>query len=160
LLELVVVVAIVGVLLAISAPSFQTSLKSAHLSAATSSVTAAIQSTRFNAIVSGCNYQVAFSQSTTTYVITAQKLSGNPPACATTYTSVGSGSPISWSGSGDISLKASTTLTFLPNGVVNLYSGGSTPCTTGLACLVLSNGTVATNTIIVSGVGNVKVTSP
>ena len=163
LLELVVVVAIVGVLLAISLPSFQNSLKSVHLSSATTSVTGAIQSTRYKAIVSGCQYTIAFSQTTTTYQIAWQVLSGNPPSCATTYTNVGS--PIPWSTSGDVSLKASTTLLFKTNGMVTLSSGGSTPCTTGnnitpVACLVLSNGTTATNTIIVSGVGNVGVTSP
>jgi len=157
LLELVVVVAIVGVLLAISAPSFQTSLKSAHLSAATSSVTAAIQSTRFNAIVSGCMYSIAFSQSTTTYQIGKQPLTGNPPACGTLGNS---GSPISWSGSGDISLTPSITLQFCPNGTVGLYSAGTNTCTVAIPTFTLSNGTVATNTIIVSGAGNVKVTSP
>ena len=158
LLELVVVVAIVGVLLAISLPSLQTSLKSAHLSAATSSVTGAIQSTRFKAVVSGCNYTIAFSQTNTTYQVAGQTLSGTPPTCATTYTNVGSALP--WSTSGDVKLLASTTLQFNPNGIVSLSSGGSSPCTNGVACLKLSNGTVATNTIIVSGVGNVTVTSP
>jgi Tfp pilus assembly protein FimT len=166
LLELIVVVAIVGVLLAISVPSVQSSLKSVHLSSATSSVTGAIQSTRYKAIVTGCNYQVIFSQSTTTYQVTWLALGGIPPVCAATYTNAlpGGTLTIPWSTSGDVSLKASTTLQFIPSGIVSLVSGGSTPCTgngtTPVACLVLSNGTTATNTIIVSGVGNVTVTSP
>jgi Tfp pilus assembly protein FimT len=160
LLELVVVVAIVGVLFAIAMPSFQTTFKSAHLSSATSGVTAAIQTVRFKAVVSGCPYQIIFSQGTTTYQVAWEALStGSQPTCATTFTN--SGSPISWSGTGDgISLLASTTLQFTPSGIVTLASGGSSPCTTGVACLVLSNGTTATSTIIVSGAGNVKVTSP
>ena len=145
LLEIVVVLAIVGVLVAIALPSFQNTFKSVHLSSATSAV---------------------FSQSTTTYQLTTQTLSGTPPSCPVTLPFTNVGSPVSWSGTGDdISLLASTTLQFSPNGIVTLSSGGSTPCTTGnnmtpVACLILSNGTATTNTIIVSGVGNVTVTSP
>ncbi len=47
LLELVVVVAIVSVLLAISVPGYQSSMKSMHLSSATTAISGAIQSTRF-----------------------------------------------------------------------------------------------------------------
>jgi Tfp pilus assembly protein FimT len=161
-LELVVVVAIVGVLFAIALPSFQNTFKSVHLSAATSAVTGAIQSTRFKSIVTGCQYQIIFSQGTTTYQVTGQTLSGTPPSCTPTsppFNNVGPAIP--WSGTGDgISLLASTTLQFTPSGLVTLASGGSTPCTNAVACLKLSNGTATTSTIIVSGVGNVKVTSP
>jgi Tfp pilus assembly protein FimT len=166
LLEIVVVLAIVGVLVAIALPSFQNTFKSVHLSSATSAVTGAIQSTRFKSVVGGCNYQIVFSQSTTTYQLTTQTLSGTPPSCPVTLPFTNVGSSVSWSGTGDdISLLASTTLQFSPNGIVTLSSGGSTPCTTGnnmtpVACLILSNGTATTNTIIVSGVGNVTVTSP
>jgi Tfp pilus assembly protein FimT len=167
LLELVVVVALVGVLLAIALPAFQNSFKSVHLSAATSAVTGAIQSTRYKSVVSGCQYQIIFSQATTTYQLATQALTtGTPPSCPTTEAFTNTGPAVSWSGTGDgISLLASTTLQFSPNGTVTLSSGGSTPCTTGngitpVGCLKLSNGTVTTSTIIVSGVGNVTVTSP
>ncbi len=158
LVELIVVVSIVGVLFAIAVPNFLNTSKSMHLSSATSTMSGAIQSTRFKSVVSGCNYQLAFSQSNTNYQITGQTLSGNPPTCAASFTNVGSALP--WSTSGDVSLKASTTLQFSPNGTVTLSSGGSTPCTNGIACLILSNGSTTTSTIIVSGVGNVTVTSP
>ena len=159
LLELLVVVSIVGVLLAMAVPSFQNSFKSVHLSSATSAVTGAIQSARYKAVVSGCQYQIAFLQTTTTFQVTGQTLSGSPPSCASTFTNVGPA--ISWSGTGNgITLLASTTLQFTPAGIVTLVSGGSTPCTAGVACLKLSNGSTTTSTIIVSGVGNVTVTSP
>jgi Tfp pilus assembly protein FimT len=158
LVELVVVVAIASVLLAISVPGFQSTLKSVHLSSATTAVTGAIQSARFKAIVSGCQYNIAFSQANTAYQIAGQTLSGTPPSCAATFTNVGSAIP--WSTSGDVSLNVSTTLQFSPNGIVTLSSGGSLPCTTGIACFQLSNGSTTTSTIIVSGVGNVTVTSP
>jgi type IV fimbrial biogenesis protein FimT len=156
LLELVVVVAIVSVLLAISVPGYQSSMKSMHLSSATTAITGAIQSTRYKAIVSGCQYTIAFSQANTNYQIAGQSLSGNPPSCGS-LANVGSALP--WSTSGDVSLKVSSTLTFYPAGTMTA-TGGSTPCTNGIACLILSNGTTTTSTIIVSGVGNVKVTSP
>ena len=158
LVELLVVVGIISVMLAISVPNFQNSLKSIHLNSATTAVAGAIQSTRFRAIVSGCQYNIAFSQTNTTSQIAGQTLSGTPPSCAATFTNVGSALP--WSTSGDVSLIASTTLQFSPNGIVTLSSGGSTPCTSGIACLKLSNGFTTTSTIIVSGVGNVTVTSP
>jgi Tfp pilus assembly protein FimT len=158
LIELAVVVGIISVLLAISVPNFQNSLKSVHLNSATTAVTGAVQSTRFRAIVSGCQYNIAFSQTDTTYQIAGQVLSGSPPSCAAAFTNVGSALP--WSTSGDVSLIVSTTLQFSPNGIVTLSSGGLTPCTTGIACLKLSNGSATTSTIIVSGVGNVTVTSP
>ena len=157
LLELMVVVGIVGVMLAIALPSLRTSLKSAHLSAATSAVTGAIQSTRFKSIVSGCNYSHRLFPDQHHLPDYRADSIGAPPTCAATYSNVGSALP--WSTSGDVKLLASTTLQFSPNGIVSLSSGGSSPCAR-VACLKLSNGTVATNTIIVSGVGNVTVTSP
>lgn len=156
LLELTVVLAIVGVLLAISVPSFQSSLKIAHLSAATTQVRGAILSTRFQAIMQGCPYTIAFYQNNQNYQIQGQTPQNNPPTC-TANTAV----TIPWSTSGDVTLSASTTLQFAPNGIVTLVSGGSTPCPTGtVACLILSNGTPTTNTLFISGAGNVTVTSP
>jgi prepilin-type N-terminal cleavage/methylation domain-containing protein len=159
LVELIVVLAIIAVMVAIAMPTFKNSFSSANLSSATSAVTGAIQSTRYRAVVSGCNCELIFSQGNTTYQLAAYTLSGTPPICASTYTNVGS--PIAWSAAGDgVSLQASTTLQFQPNGMVTLISGGSTGCATNaLSCLRLSNGST-TNTINISGVGNVSVTTP
>ena len=160
LIELLVVVTIVGVLLAISVPSYQSSLKSIHLSSATTAVTGAIQSTRFRSVVSGCEYTLALTQGITTYQLAWQALSGNPPACPANSAFTNVGSAIPWSTSGDVSLTSSITLQFCPNGTVGLYSAGSTGCTTAIPSFTLSNGSSTTRTIIVSGVGNVTVTSP
>lgn len=161
LVELIVVLVIVGVLLAVAKPSFMVTFKSMNLSAATSAVTGAIQATRFKSVVAGCQYQLILTQGTTTYQLAwEQPSNASPPTCATTFTNINSA--ISWSGTGDgISLQSSSvTLQFCPNGTVGLYSTGSTTCTATIPNIVLSNGTVTTNTIAVSGVGNVKVTSP
>jgi len=158
LLELIVVLAIIGVLFAIAMPSFNTSFSSLHLSSATSAVTGAIQSTRYKAVVAGCNTQIVFSSGTTTYQITAYALSGTPPSCATSYSNVGSAIP--WAGTGDgISLQTSGTITFQPNGMVSLTGGSASCATNALGCFRLSNG-ATTNTINISGAGNVTVTSP
>lgn len=161
LLELLLVVAIVGVLLAISAPVYQSSLKSIHLSSATTSVTGAIQSTRFRSVVSGCEYTLALTQGITTYQLAWQALSGTPPACpvGSAFTNVGTAIP--WSTSGDVSLTSSITLQFCPNGTVGLYSTTAIPpCSAAISSFTLSNGSSTTKTITVSGVGNVTVTSP
>jgi Tfp pilus assembly protein FimT len=158
-----VVLAIVGVLCAIAMPTFQNNFSSMHLSAATSAVTGAIQSTRYAAVVNGCQYQIIFSQGTTTYQLARQALNQNttPPSCPTGEAFSNLGTPVAWAAAPDgISLLASTTLQFAPNGIVSLAGGGSAGCATGaLACLKLSNGTT-TSTINISGVGNVTVTSP
>ncbi len=161
LLELLVVLAVVGVLFAMAAPNFKNSFSSVHLSSATSAVSGAIQSTRYRAVVSGCQYQIVFSASTITYQLTSQALTGTPASCQTTESFTNVGATVPWSGNGNgITLQASTTLQFQPNGIVTLASGGSTGCATNaLACLRLSNGST-TSTINISGVGNVTVTSP
>lgn len=149
LVELVAVVAVIIVVSAIALPMAPNIVKAFHLTSATSSVAGVIQSTRYQAIMSGCPYQIAFNQNTTTYQITTQQVSGSPPTCAATYTN--SGGPVNWSTSTDVSLNASTTLQFNPNGIVTVPAGSRS--------LVFSNG-VTTRTVFVSGVGNVKVTSP
>ena len=78
LLELLVVLAVIGVLFAMAAPNFKNTFSSAHLSSSTSAISGAIQSTRYKAIVSGCQYQIVFSQGTTTYQLTSQALTGTP----------------------------------------------------------------------------------
>jgi prepilin-type N-terminal cleavage/methylation domain-containing protein len=161
LIETVMVVAIAGVMLAISLPIATNIYQGYHLSAASSAIAGAVQSTRYQALMVGCLYTLTLTSGTTTYQVAAQAVSGAPPACATAFTNVGGAIP--WSTSGDISMNAgaattSLVLTFSPNGTVTA-TGGLSPCTNGVGCLVLSNAKT-TNTIYVSGVGNVTVTSP
>ena len=150
LLELMVVVAILGVLVKISLPTIQNTILAYRLGAAASSVASAIQKTRYQAIMTGCSYTIAFTSGSTTYQVQSQAISGTPPACAGSFTNVGAAIP--WTTGGGISLNPSTTLQFNPNGIVT--------ATTGTLSLTLSNGSASTRTITVSGVGNVKVTSP
>jgi len=169
LLELVVVVAIIGVILSMSLPSIQNTILVYRLGAAASSVAAAIQQNRYQSVMIGCPYTVAFTAGSTTYEVQTQKIiqnsSSTAPVCETNL----DGSPkftdvtpppaiISWTSGTGVSLSPSTTFTFTANGIVSATQGGSNcamPCS-----FKVSNTQGATRTILVSGVGNVKVTTP
>jgi prepilin-type N-terminal cleavage/methylation domain-containing protein len=159
LLELMVAVFVIGVILKFSLPQMQNTMLSFRLGSAASSVAAAIQQTRYQAIMNGCYYTIAFTTGSTTYQVQAQASSGTPPTCASTFTNVGSA--VSWASGSGVSLVSSTTLEFGPSGIVGLPPSPSTnpltPCTS--CSLQLSNGN-ATKTITISGVGNVKITAP
>jgi hypothetical protein len=121
-----------------------------HLMAAVPAATGAIQSTRYQAIMTGCPYQIAFDQNTTSYQVFTQLLSGSPPVCAASFTAVGQ--PVPWSSSGDVTISASVKVQFSPNGAVTLVA----PAGTVPVSFNLTNGT-STETITVSGAGNVSV---
>ena len=143
-IEMLVVVAITGVLGALAFPAFMTSLSGYRLNAATSSISGAIQATRFQAIAQGYKYQLVLTSSNLSYQVSKMV----PPA--TTYTNVGSAIPIARTG--DVTLVGGTSFTwvFLGNGTVQGAGGGAIPT------LQISNGSV-TRTITMSGVGNVTV---
>jgi Tfp pilus assembly protein FimT len=150
MVELLMGVLISIVLVGIALPQVIPATRYYHLMSAAPAVTGAIQSTRYQAIMTGCPYQIAFNQNTTSYQVATEVLSGSPPACAGTFTSVGNTVP--WSSSGDISVSSSITLQFSPNGTVTVVTTPSTlPAT-----FSLTNGT-STETVTVSGVGDVSV---
>jgi prepilin-type N-terminal cleavage/methylation domain-containing protein len=161
LVELLVVLAIVILMLAIALPNINLAIKNMHLGSAASSLAAAIQSARYQAISTGCPVNVILPTGTCTgasgglcYQLTQEALTGTPPACASTFTpipNIGGPNPYSTS---DISLNASQTIQLNPSGTVTA-AGSSIPVNYSLI-LGLTNGS-ATKTINVSGVGNVKV---
>jgi len=141
-IELLVVVAISGVLGALAIPSFLNSVNGYRVRAASAAISGAIQATRFQAIMQGYQYQLVLTNSNLSYQVSNMV----PPA--TTFSNIGSAVPIAHMG--DVTLTASSyTYTFYANGTV------SGPVT----ALQLSNA-VTSNTITVSGVGNVSVTTP
>jgi Tfp pilus assembly protein FimT len=119
-----------------------------HLMSALPGVTGAIQGTRYQAIMTGCPYQIAFNANTTSYQVSTEVLSGSPASCAASFTNVGNAVP--WSSSGDVSIGTSITFQFSPNGTVTAVTTPSTMPAT----FSLTNGT-STETVIVSGVGDV-----
>jgi Tfp pilus assembly protein FimT len=161
-LELVIALAVMGVLVKISLPSIQRTILAYRLGAGASSAAAAIQQNRFQAIKVGCRFTIAFAAGSSTYQVQTQAISGTPPACATNvdgtpnFTNVGSATSWTPTSSG-IRVTSSPTLLFDPGGIV--YTQGSPPVICSPCSLQVSSGN-ATKTIAVSGVGNVKVTTP
>jgi Tfp pilus assembly protein FimT len=150
MVEVLMCLAVAVVLMAFALPRLIPATRFYHLMAAVPAVTGAIQSTRYEAIMAGCPYQITLNQNTTSYQVSMEALSGTPPACAASFTNVGAAVP--WSSSGDVSAGSSITLQFNPNGTItNVTAPGTVPATFNL-----TNGT-GTETITVSGVGNVSV---
>lgn len=150
MVELLLSIFVSIVLVGIALPRVIPVTRYYHLMTALPAVTGAIQSTRYQAIMTGCSYQIAFSSTTTSYQVLTQVLSGSPATCAAGFTNVGNAVP--WSSSGDISISSSITFQFSPNGTMTVVT---TPNTLP-AAFSLTNGT-STEAITVSGVGNVSV---
>jgi prepilin-type N-terminal cleavage/methylation domain-containing protein len=183
LLEIMVVLMIVLIMLKISLPYINNSMHDLHLGASASSLAAAVQSSRYLAISSGCSVQLAVNYATVSGQQTYQVLSqGTPPGCAATFSNYCQGPsgwvlqtqacPIPFSSS-DVSVTTVTvngvatvlssssptaTLQFNPSGMVTAASTTTPPVTSTLV-LSPSNGG-QTKTVNVSGVGYVKVTVP
>jgi Tfp pilus assembly protein FimT len=159
-LELVIALAVMGVLVKMSLPSIQNSILAYRLGAGASSAAAAIQQTRFLAIKLGCKHTVAFTAGSNAYRVQWQRFdeTTTPPACASTYYDVANNPTVAWTSAGSgIRVTSSPTLLFDPGGIV--YTQGSPPVMCTPCSVQVSNGS-ATKTVTISGVGNVKVTSP
>jgi prepilin-type N-terminal cleavage/methylation domain-containing protein len=140
LIELLVSLAIGVTLTAVAIPIVNSTMSYLHLNAAVSSVSGAISDARYQAIMHGYPYAVAFNKVTDAYQISSEP-GGAPAAFANV------GNPVPFSGSG-VTLNAATTLQFNPNGIV-------TPTVGGMTFTLSYMGLV--KTITVSGVGRVQV---
>lgn len=153
LLELVIVVAIIAILSAIALPIFTNTLHVYALKSSIGSVTAMIQSTRYQAIYHGCPYQLAFSAANYTYTVTTTAPAFGGTACLAAY---GPTTPpltaIPLSGSG-IALGGNVTIQFNPSGQVLGIVGPVNPVT-----LTLTYPTLPKETITVSNYGRLNVT--
>jgi Tfp pilus assembly protein FimT len=148
-LELIFVLLIGTVLTVCAVPIISDVVNSYRLKGAISSATWAIQSTRFQALMSGYPYEVTFQGNSSGYSPTYQIAS--KPSGQTSYANVGSSVPLSGS---DIKLTTATVVQFQPNGTVAVTQGGST-----VTSMQVSYGGNS-NTITVSNYGNLSVTSP
>jgi Tfp pilus assembly protein FimT len=146
LIEVLVVVTLGMVLTGIAVPLTLNSLKTVRLTAAVSTASGAIQSTRYLAIMHAYPYQMTFTPSTNSY----QVLSEVPPAA--TFSNFGTAIPIS--GPGAVTISRAITLQFYANGIVTEIP------TTGNMTFSITNAIGGSKTLTVSGVGNVAVTSP
>jgi len=85
---------------------------------AVSSITGAIQSTRYRAIFDGCPYHIRFSGTGNTFQVAGEAVSGG--ACATTFTNAGGADPF---GSPAVVLNQNVRLQFKPSGFVQATAG-------------------------------------
>lgn len=138
MLQMVVTLAVVGVLASVALPTTRYALRNYRLFAAVAAATGAITATRYQAIMHAYPYNITFSTNGN-----YQVASEVPPA--TSFTNVGTAVPIS--GVGDVTINQTTTLQFNANGTVS--------ATTGALSFTISNG-LLTKTISVTGVGDVS----
>jgi len=111
---MIVMLAIGTTLTVMAIPSINAGLRNYRIDGAISSVTWAIHSTRYQALMQGYPFQVAFSSASNNYQIQSMQ----PPAV--TFSPVGTAVPIS---SWPVVLSADTTLNFKPNGYVTAATG-------------------------------------
>jgi Tfp pilus assembly protein FimT len=143
LLELCIVVAILMILLSASVPTLMSTINSYKLTGATQSITWAIQSSRYQAIMKGYSFQLTVTASNNKYQI----LSKIPPA--TSFSNVGIAIPTT---SAPVTISpATTTLQFSPNGSITVVTGNSNPNTIALTYLN------KTQTITVTNYGSISV---
>lgn len=141
LIEALVVVAIASVLAGIAIPMILNAMKSYRLTAAVAAATGAIQSTRYQAIMRGYQYQIVITPATLSYRVYKML----PPA--TTFSADGAAIPIARSG--DVTIDQTATIIFKQDGTVSGTPSNMT--------FNITNG-IVTKQIQVSGVGNVSVT--
>ena len=132
------------ILAAMAVPAVRSSVQYFRVRSAVSSVTSAIQSTRYRAIFDGCPYNITFDKSANTLQVASETAGGN--SCAATFTNVGTAVPF---GTTAVTLNQNVTLQFRP--------GGSVQATTGTTTFTLTYGST-TKTVTVSSYGNINVT--
>ena len=150
LLEVVIVVLIAGLLAAIAIPSLVTTLRVMALRSAVASLTGAIQSTRYQAIFHGCQYQIAFSSATYSYTVASMSPAVGGNACLAAFGAAGPAVPLAGKGVG---LNGPVTITLHPSGLVQATAGN-------LNTIVLTHAMMpgSPETIQVSNYGKITVT--
>jgi prepilin-type N-terminal cleavage/methylation domain-containing protein len=149
LIELVIVVAISLVLVGIAVPRAVEALRQIRLRTAVSSLTGAIQSTRYQAIFHGCSYQIAFSAAAYNYQVSTEAAAAGGQVCNAAFANVGN--PIPLAGS-NVTLNAPVTLLFSPSGTVTATVGAANNIQLTAA------GVAAPELIQVSNYGKITVT--
>jgi Tfp pilus assembly protein FimT len=144
LIELTMTMAVGIILAAMAVPAVRSSIQFFRVRSAVSSVTGAIQSTRYRAIFDGCPYNITIDNTLNTYQVASETNSGGP--CSATFTNVGTAIPF---GPSAVTLNQKVTLQFKPSGYVQ--------ATTGSTSFTLTYGSTV-KTVVVSSYGNINVT--
>ena len=139
LLELLIVMLVILVLSGIALPQIQAALSTYKLNSAVSATTWAIQTTRYQAIMHGYPYEVAFNAANNTYQVSSE------PGGAAAFANVGNAVPF---GNQLITFNTNTTYQFSPNGSVSTVLG--------LMTYSISNQN-ATHNVTVSNYGSITV---
>jgi type IV fimbrial biogenesis protein FimT len=150
LIELVVVVAIAGILAAIAIPIVQNTLRIYTLRSSVSALTGAIQSTRYQAIYHGCLYQLNVIAATASYTLQTEAPAAGGNTCLAAFGAAGPAIPLPGKG---IVVGGNVTLQFHPSGLVQATVGPVNPIT-----VTLTYQNLPTETITVSNYGRVNVT--
>src|ERR1700739_778722 len=145
LLELTMTLAVGLILAAMAVPAVRSSVQYFRVRSAVSSITGAIQSTRYRAIFDGCPYNIAFNSTANTFQVASETAVAGS-SCATTFSNVGGAVPF---GSTAVGLNQNVTLQFKPSGYVQ--------ATTGTTTFTLTYGSTS-KTVTVSNYGNINVT--
>jgi prepilin-type N-terminal cleavage/methylation domain-containing protein len=162
LVELMLVVAVAGVIMAMSLPAINRTITSMHLSSSATSIAGVIQSTRYQAIATGCPYEVAITASSGSYQISTEQVvsTSTAPVCSSTYSYVcaskisSTACPVVFANS-DVIINANQTLVLNPGGTISTTTTITTPSTFTIV-FSIANGS-QTKTVTVSGVGNVSI---
>ncbi|MGC2694751.1 MAG: prepilin-type N-terminal cleavage/methylation domain-containing protein [Candidatus Angelobacter sp.] len=153
LLELIFVLLICIVMTAMAVPMVNNTLTGYRLRGAVSSMTGAIQATRYQAIFNGYQFRIVFTPATLTYQV--QSDPNRVGIFANFCPNGGAACPVPLAGSSTpVTLSAGPTFTFSPGGTVT-----STTAVTGVTTIVVTY-SGKTETINVSSYGNIKVTEP
>jgi prepilin-type N-terminal cleavage/methylation domain-containing protein len=147
IIEVMIVVVIAFVMAAMAAPLVNNVTSYFRLRGAVSSVTGAIQSTRYQAIFQGCPYQLVFVAATKSYQVKNQCPVGGPFANVCAGGAAACAVPLSGTGT-PVALNADITLTFSPGGKV-------TSATAPMSMVVTYAG--KPETITVSSYGSIHV---
>lgn len=119
LIEMVLTIAIALVLLAMGVPKLQSAISNYQLTGAVNSASWEIQATRYQAIMNGYPYELAFSAANNTYQVS----NDNAWPGTVTFANVGTAVPIT---SARVVISAPTTFQFKPNGTVSAVAGAMT----------------------------------
>lgn len=147
---MVLVVAISLVLAAIAIPVIQSSVRYFAIRSAVSNFTGIIQSTRYQAIFHGCQYQLAFSAAAGNYQISSKAPAGGATVCAAGFAAVGAAVPLAGTKNG-VALNNDVTLVFSPSGTIQATTGT-------LGGIVLNETGTTSEAIQVSTYGKILVT--
>lgn len=116
LTELLAVIAVISIMTAAAVPVAQATINNFRLRSAVSSVSGAIQSTRYQAISNGYQYKLAFDKVSRTYQLSSDTTGSG------TFTNSGTALPYT---SSTVDLGANATLQFSPSGKVSFVAGAS-----------------------------------